>query len=198
MLRILSICIALFVLACSSAEPIAPESADNETRAHTEALSASITRTVPLAWHSNDDWIADTNGGVVRRVPCGQAEPDLATWSQDIDAATLPHGARLEALWLSIAPCDGDRSALPGNMPVLAANLVDSEGVIVATLGAIQDQSQTTAEYTAAHRIMLPVFALQPLDRALHRVVVRFENEYAVDALSGMRIVGMRVRYAPP
>lgn len=190
---LLMLCAA--VLACSSSETIAPEPVDT-TRA---ALAPAITRLVPLAWHPNPDWAVDTNDGTAARtVPCGQSEPHIATWTQDIDAASLPHGARLQAVWLSIAPCDAARSALPDNLPVFAVDLIAPDGIAASSLGTAQDQSQTPSEYATPHRIFLSTFSSPPIDRVNFRVVARMENEYGNDALSGMRITGLRVRYTPP
>lgn len=183
------------MLACSPSETIAPEPVETMHA----ALAPAVTRIVPLAWHPNPDWIVDANNGTAARaVPCGQSEPNIATWTQDIDAASLPHGARLEAAWLSIAPCDAMRSVLPDNLPVFAVSLVAPDGIVVSSLGAAQDQSQTPAEYAAPHRIFLSTFSSPPIDRSNYRVVVRMENEYGFDALSGMKITGLRVRYTPP
>lgn len=198
--RLLLASFALFALvlaclsACSPAESVTAEPAA-ESR---QTLGSSVFRVVPLAWHSDDAWIVDApDATVVRRAPCGEPEPDISVWTQDIDAASLPHGARLLAATLSIAPCDAARSWLPDNPPVAAVNLVDSFGQITHVASA-QDTSPSVADYAIPHRIWIGAAALPVIDRSAHRVVLRLENEYGADALAGMRILGLRIQYETP
>lgn len=156
-------------------------------------------RVVPLVWMPSPDWTVDGPVGGIRRTrDCGMSEPDISTLIIEIDEGSLPHGKQLVGGAVHIDPCDGPRTPyLPDNRLVMSFDIIGFDGIPYISSGGVQDQSLTVGQYVEPHDVELRTTDMPQIDRTHQRMLFRIENEFGLDALGGMRVLGVKIFYKP-
>lgn len=200
-MKILPMLLTLAIAALTACQPQEQTGVAEHTLLSPGAPPSSagyVERLVPLRWQPSDGWTqVDYLGNPGRTRACGLDEPDIATFVLELDEGSLPHGATLTGGAIFVAPCDAPRAALPDNRLVFAFDIVDFSGKPTYSSGGMQDQSQTVAEYVKPHEVALTTTDMPPLNRELERMLLRVENEYGLDALGGMKILGAKIWFKP-
>jgi hypothetical protein len=101
----------------------------------------------------------------------------------------LPHGARLAAVFLSVAS-DGTHAALPETMPSFTLYQQHLSSGVVTILGTATDSSATVAAYEAPHQIGLSVSPNHVVDRETSTYLIAVSGEYGTNSDLHLHVFG--------
>lgn len=130
---------------------------------------------------SGTDWAFTSTGTILASIANG----DHVEWP-----ITAPHGSVLTAFAVLLQP-SGGHGGLPANLPALLVykrNLTTGGTTNVATA---TDSSASVAAYQAVHTVTASGFT-ETIDRATYGYFARISNEFGVDALVGLTILGAK------